>query len=332
MTLLPWQQQEWDALTRARDQLPHALLLHGPAGIGKKRFALALAKWLLCAAPRTSGACGECSACRWFEQGGHPDFRLIEPDTETQETEGEGKNKKPGRYITIKEIRALGDFLGLAAHQGGWRVIVLHPAESMNLAAANALLKTLEEPPLRVMLVLIAHQPGRLLPTVLSRCRKLSLGLPDPEEAMLWLNGEGMALPEPLLREAGGAPLLALEYAEPERQARRRRFVERLGRPGQPALFDLAQEYSQHLPEAWGWLVRWLYDLLALKANAEPRFFPGEADILSRLAARMSVNRLWSLQDELRAAKRGLHHPLNAQLLLESWLLRYAELEEADRG
>jgi DNA polymerase-3 subunit delta' len=312
-------------------RLPHALLLHGPAGVGKKQFALSLAQWLLCETPGTAGGCGVCPACSWFEQGGHPDFHLIEPEAEGREPDGEG-GKKGGHYITIQEIRQLGDFFALAAHQGGWRVVVVHPAESMNAAAANALLKTLEEPPANVLLILVSHHPRRLLPTVLSRCRKVSVGLPETDEAMAWLEDQGTNSATASLREAGGAPLLAKVFDEPDRLERRRRFLERLGQPADPALYDLAAEYQNRLAEAWGWLSRWVYDLLAVKGHAQPRYFPGEAAQLQVLAERMALPALWSMQQELIRAGRWLRHPLNGQLLLESWLLRYAQLQEADHG
>lgn len=325
MSLYPWHAGLWRGLTEDRDTLPHALLLHGPQGVGKRAFAQELAKWLLCQAPTSAGACGACPACGWFGQGHHPDFRLIEPQAESDGGESE-PGKKGGKFITIDEIRRLGEFLSLVSHQGGWRVVVLHPAESLNLAAANALLKTLEEPPSQVLLILISHQPGRLLPTVLSRCRKLPVPMPSLAQSEAWLTGQGRSDALASLCESGGAPLLALDYAEPERLARCRRFIAALSQPNDPALLDLGGEFQHRLAEAWGWLSRWVYDLLAVKAACAPRYFPDEGEQLRRLALNMSPVGLWELQQELTRAGAWLRHPLNAQLLLESWLLRYTEL------
>jgi len=327
----PWNLNLWADLTKDRGRLPHALLLHGPKGVGKRQFALALAKWLLCEAPGREGACGGCSACNWFEQGGHPDFRLITPESELAE-EGAEQTKKGGQYITITEVRQLGEFLSLAAHQGGWRAVIVQPAESMNVAAANALLKTLEEPPKNVLLILVSHQPRRLLPTVLSRCRKLALPLPPPTVAIDWLSEQGMQDARDLLHEAGGAPLLAVEYADAERMQRRQRFILGLSRPSAPDLYELAREFQNRLPEAWAWLSRWLYDLLVAKADGDPRYFPAERELLRSLGRQMSQAELWGLQQELMQAGRWLRHPLNSQLLLESWLLRYAQMQETAHG
>lgn len=329
MSLHPWTRDLWHELTGDRARLPHALLLHGPKGIGKRALAAELARWLLCEQPGPAGACGQCKACGWFEQGGHPDFKLIEPAAEAAEEEA---GKKGGKNITIKEIRELGDFLGLVSHQGGWRVVLIQPAESLNAAAANALLKTLEEPPANVLLILVAHQPRRLPATVLSRCRKLALGLPTREQALAWLHDQGLEEATALLDEVGGAPLLALECAESERQARRKRFLAGLARPGADDLSRLAQEAQQRVEEAWGWLTRWQYDLLAIQAGGQARYFPEAESALRKLAARARPEALWQCLQELIAAGRWLRHPLNGQLLLESWLLRYLDALEAGHG
>lgn len=330
MSLHPWNLDLWRELTGDRARLPHALLLHGPRGTGKRELAAELAKWLLCEAPASQGGCGRCRSCGWFEQGAHPDFKLIEPAVEAGKEDDPGR--RGGKHITISEIRQLYDFLGLVSHQGGWRVVVIQPAELLNAAAANALLKTLEEPPANVLIVLVAHQPGRLPATVRSRCRKLAVGLPNREQARAWLVGLGTQEPLAILDEVGGAPLLAVEYAEPDRLARRARFLDLLARPSADGLSRLAQESQQRVEESWGWLVRWQYDLLAIQGDGRVRYFPDSDAALRRLAARAEPGALWVCQQELLAAGRWLRHPLNGQLLLESWLLSYLDSLEAGHG
>jgi DNA polymerase-3 subunit delta' len=326
----PWNEALWQDLTRDRSRLPHALLLHGPRGVGKRDFALAMAKWLLCESPSEIGACGHCKSCGWFEQGAHPDFRLVEPASDSDRAEESGK--KSSKLITISEIRELGDFLGLVSHQGGWRVVVIQPAELMNPAAGNALLKTLEEPPVGVLLILVAHQPRRLLPTVRSRCRKVALRLPSRDQAWDWLAANGLPQAVSALDEVGGAPLLALDHSEPDRLERRRRFLATLAAPDASSLSQLAQEFQQRLDESWGWLSRWLYDVLAIQAAGSPRYFPEQRTDLERLANRAQPVALWQFQRELLGAGRWLRHPLNGQLLLESWLLRYLDTMEVGHG
>src|ERR1700679_2265424 len=148
-----WHSKQWGRFLDLAQKLPHALLLHGPKGVGKFEFARAAANFLLCqrAAAGLSQACGECIACLLLAQGNHPDFFLIQPESESVEAaEGEAepsaaeKKKKPSRQIKISQIRDLLDSIQTGTHQGGRRVILLAPAESMNTATANALLKTLE--------------------------------------------------------------------------------------------------------------------------------------------------------------------------------------------
>jgi DNA polymerase-3 subunit delta' len=328
VSLHPWNRGLWHDLTQDRVRLPHALLLLGPRGVGKREFALSLGQWLLCESPAPAGPCGECKSCDWFGQGSHPDFRLIEPQAETSEETG----RKGGKAIAVGDVRQLSDFLGLVSHQGGWRVVVLHPAETMNPAAGNALLKTLEEPPANVLLILVSHQPRRLLPTILSRCHKLAFGLPTRDRAFEWLESVGRPEAADMLNEVGGAPLLALEGADLERLERRRRFLGVLLRPDAASLSGLAQEFQARVEESWGWLTRWLYDLIAVRATGQVRYFPDQGEALARLAARTREQALWQLQQELLYAGRWLRHPLNGQLLLESWLMGYLDTLEGNRG
>ena len=199
----PWHGVQWqalDALLKA-GTLPHALLLAGAPDIGKFHFARAFASLVLCAEPHGS-ACGRCRNCQLIAAGSHPDLMLIQPE-------------ERGKAIRIDAIRELREFCAGRPHQGGWRVILIEPAEALNANAANALLKTLEEPGERTLLLLVSHQPGRLTATVRSRCRLLRLPTPSMEQALPWL---GIQLPgetdaESLLVRAGRRPLRALALA-----------------------------------------------------------------------------------------------------------------------
>ena len=326
----PWNRALFQQLSADREHLPHALLLHGPAGVGKRDMALALAQWMLCEAPGAEGACGVCDACNWFLQGNHPDYRYLEPREE--ETDESGKvTKKASKEIKVEQVREISDFLSLSAHRGGWRSAVIHPAEYMNAAAANALLKTLEEPPPRVLLILVSHQPGRLLPTVRSRCRKIAVGLPDSALATAWMRQVGVGQTDTVLAEAGGAPLTAMAYAEPEWSERREQFLDLLARPSLLDVCAVAEIYKPHLAEAWGWLVKWVHDALSQRLAGASRYFPDRVEVTAKLAGQADLAGLLALERELAAAGRWLRHPLNAALLLESWLIRYVAAMSASR-
>lgn len=222
------QEETWEQLVAKLDRLPHALLLYGAPGVGKLALAERFAQFLLCEGKgQGSVPCSACEACRWFAAGSHPDVRLLEPEatalalgrpaTVADEGEEEKKEKKkPSVQIRIEQARGLAGFLNMASHRGGRRIAIVHPAEDMNTATANSLLKGLEEPPAGAMFILVSHRPASLLPTIRSRCVPVPVPLPEPEAAAAWLTAQGVKSPERWLAFAGGAPLRALDYATGE--------------------------------------------------------------------------------------------------------------------
>lgn len=214
------------------ERLPHALLFHGVPGVGKLVLAERFAQLLLCEKRgRATNPCGACEGCRWFLGGNHPDVRYLEPETiarhstVVEEGEEEGSEdgakakKKPSNQIRIEQTRALRGFVNLGSHRAGRRVAIIHPAEDMNTATANSLLKSLEEPPPDAVFLLVSHRPARLLPTIRSRCVPVPVPLPEPKAAAAWLAAQGVRAPDRWLAFAGGAPLRALDYATGEHGA-----------------------------------------------------------------------------------------------------------------
>lgn len=221
----PWQKESWRQLVGLSPKLPHALLIHGPAGIGKLALAEDFTQFLLCEATgRLEAPCGRCDGCRWFLAGSHPDFRRLEPESlarqrDSAEVEEDraptaSKAQKPSVEIKIDQVRELDAFLNLRSHRGRRRVVLVHPAEAMNLHAANALLKGLEEPQAEAHFILVSHRPARLLPTLRSRCVALPFAPPTPEEAGPWLRQQAIQDWDQWLAFAGNAPLRAEEYAK----------------------------------------------------------------------------------------------------------------------
>lgn len=228
--IYPWQNEVWKRLEELAGRLPHALLIHGPRGIGKLALAEHFAQRVLCEAADPSQApCGSCEGCRWFLAGSHPDFRRVTPESmapKTEQAEGPeeaqeapARSAKPSTEIKIEQIRSLDGFLNLRSHRGRRRLALLHPAEDMNANSANAVLKSLEEPPGSAVFVLVSHRPARLLPTVRSRCLALPIPVPDGSSAMAWLRGQGIEEPDRWLAYAGGAPLRAVELSREAGQA-----------------------------------------------------------------------------------------------------------------
>ena len=205
----PWQQSTWNRLGLAIEsgRLGHALLLQGRAGVGKSGFADALAAHLLCEGPKApqSAACGRCRSCALLAAGSHPDLAVI--------TVPDGKTG-----IGIDQIRELIEYFTLVSHYGRRKIAILRPADAMNRATANALLKVLEEPPAGALLVLESARPEALLPTLRSRCQRVVLEAPATPETLAWLAesvpGQSRETLADLLWIAGGGPLLARRAAE----------------------------------------------------------------------------------------------------------------------
>ena len=212
-----WQQSSWDTLAQGRrnNHMPHALLLAGAEYCGKYDFARSLAKSLLCERrdTQTQLACNDCKSCSLFEAGSHPDYTSVQL--------AEKKSQ-----IVVDQIRKLNEFVYLSRSYEGSRVVIIAPVERLNINAANSLLKTLEEPPEKTVLILVSSNPSQLIPTIRSRCQVLNLPQPTHSQANEWLGSQTIENPpEELLAAAGGKPMLAKQLDEGERLATRKELA-----------------------------------------------------------------------------------------------------------
>lgn len=329
--LYPWQTESWQALRNLRGRLPHAVLLKGAQGIGKLDLALNLAQSLLCDSPTTDGMpCGNCDSCRWFEQESHPDFRLVQPDalSTSDEIEAKAGSKKPSREISVDQIRALSGFANFSAHRGGYRVVVVYPAEAMNNNAANSLLKTLEEPTDKLLFLLVTHKPQQLLPTILSRCLAFPVATPSKEAGIAWLTQQGVKDPAQALAQTGFAPLQALGWAESGEGAdERNTLLEAIRQPSKMDALALAEKLQRGIPvHIIHCLQQWSHDLTSAKLAGSVRYFPEQSKVLEKLAQSTTTPALLRFQKELQEARRAAYHPLNPRLFLESLLMSYRQL------
>ncbi len=326
--LAPWLQRQLQA---ALGQRGHALLLAGPSGLGQYDLALALARGWLCEHPSAQGACGVCGSCHAIDVRTHADLCVLLPETlslelgwpldEATQKKLDDKERKPSKLIRVEAARGAVSFTQFTRARGSTKVVLVYPAERMNVESANTLLKTLEEPNGVVRLVLATEAADQLLPTIRSRCQTHPMVWPNQDEAVAWLleqvnlDGKSSATLEQArvwLQAAGGRPDDALDWA----------------RSGLDAQAWLA------LPQAlarsdWSLLVSWpagrqlavlqklCHDLMAHASGAAPRYFPA-----SHLppAPPWSVLAQWS--KELLDTARSVEHPFNAGLMQEAWAAR----------
>lgn len=344
---------------KAADRLAHALLLTGSAGIGKLEFAESVAAGLLCDAPGIDGqACGNCTACTWHASGNHPDFRRLRPeayseelpDSEDAKPSSAKADKKKSEQIRIDQVRALESFIQVGSHRGR-RVILIEPAEAMNEATANALLKSLEEPPAGVHFLLISHAAERLLPTVRSRTRAIPMAVPARTVALAQ-----MAKITPPLRQAdlwlnrcAGALRFAVnlaQAAEKHPNANDEALAEvaildalqtqlPLGDRMDPLALaktceSLIKGDQSGLRLAWliDWLQRWTLDLQLVRLGSTPLVFPEQLVVLQRLSSQLNDDALRVFPDFLLESRKLSGHPLNIKLFLESIFSRTMALYE----
>ncbi len=322
--LLPWHQALWYKVAQSRSEgrLHHALLIAGMRGMGKIQLARNLAHSLFCHSPDAgSFPCGTCRGCRLFQAGNHPDLRTVEPDSESKSGE-----------IKIEAIRNLAQKGSLSAHSGGYKVVIVAPAECMNGPAANSLLKTLEEPTGSTQIVLVTAHPGRLLPTIRSRCQQLHLIPPPESEALAWLR-EQTGVEDPLLalRLANGAPLEAERLLDPELLRQREQALDAflvLGEGRGDPVGTAAAWMKMDLPLLFEWLGGWVADILRLGSlHPTPRLNnPDRAEQLARQSAGINPVQLHRFWRRVVEAGELLKTNLNPQLMLESLLAQWIDM------
>lgn len=336
--LYPWHAQAWEQLQLLRERMPHAILFYGAEGTGKSDFIETFAQSLLCEDVRADGhACGACASCGWFEQQNHPDYRRVRPEALEDEPGAEGEEgaeadsgkkskstKAPSKEIKIEQIRNLADFMNISTHRQGLRVVVVYPAEALNTPASNALLKTLEEPPPGTVFLLASNGLDRLLPTILSRCRKFALPMPEHVAALTWLKEQGLADAESWLREQGGAPLAALAQSESGNREDMDALLQVLARPGIDGALKAADKLSKvPLSALVSWQQRWLYDLLSYKLSGKIRYYPRYEKELAVLSGKVHTANLMRAIKGANERRAVADHPLSAKLFVEDMLLDY---------
>jgi len=312
---LPWFDQQWQLWQRQhkQDRLPNGILVAGSAGIGRFELAKRLCDYLLCSQTGSTGdICGTCKSCELNKAASHPDFLCVEPEEGT-------------RGIKIDQVRQLNDFVLTTPQISPRRVAIIRPAEGMNSFAANAILKTLEEPPGAATIILLTQQLSLLLPTVRSRCQIIQLSLPDQAEAVQWLAARTQLSAEAathLLQQAGGQPLTALAWSQTDKVQEKQQVLRQWTgyMEGAEDAFSVAGQWFK-LDADWllNWLGGWLHDLLVAELDGDAKLPPE----LKKVAPKWSGEQLWLLYKTLLEIRKSLaeQRNLNMQLVFEHWLL-----------
>lgn len=303
----------------------HAVLVVAPAGTGELEFISQLAMAGLCegrapsSAPTPQPACGQCAACRQFLQGAHPDVFHLLPEalrgelaTDADAEGGRTTKRKPSTQIKIDEARAAIDWMSRTSSRGRGKWVLVHPAESLNLHSASALLKNLEEPAEGVTLLLTVSDPERVLPTIRSRCQLVRMPLPSRDDAAQWLRAQGVAQGDVLLDAAAGRPLLALAMAQGGWDAERWAQL-----PGSVARGDAGALAGMDAAAAVDTLLKLCHDAWSLHAGGVPSYFPANS---LKPAKNPQALPAWH-RDLLRVARQA-QHPWNEGLLLEALLIQ----------
>ncbi len=315
--LAPWLAAQRDALLAQRG---HAWLLHGPSGLGQYRLGLELVRAWLCDSSTPHGACGQCASCHAIDVRTHADLCVLMPEVdmlalgwplpEKAQAEIDDKTRKPSREIRVEAMRAAVEFAQRTSARGRGKAVLVYPAEQMNTITANALLKTLDEPPGDVRFVLASEAAHQLLPTIRSRCLGHTMAWPAQDVMREWLAGQGVAADaaESFLRAAGGRPddALALSRTGPGADAWAQ-FPKAVLRGSAGVLADGTPA------QAVDALQKLCHDLLALRVGAQPRYFAA-AD----LPPPPSIGALTRWSRALMQEARTAEHPFNAGLMLEA--------------
>ncbi|CUA99563.1 DNA polymerase [Comamonas thiooxydans] len=313
----------WIAAQRGRllAQRGHAWLLQGPSGLGQYALGLSLVRARLCEQPSAQGACGHCASCHAIEVRAHADLCVLMPEVQMMElgwplpekaqADIDDKKRKPSKEIRVEAMRDAVEFCQRTSARGRGKAVLVYPAEQMNAITANALLKTLEEPPGDTRFVLASEAAHQLLPTIRSRCLTHTMTWPAAAEAAQWLQAQGLNESDAaaVLQAAGGRPGDALRMAADAGKAAAWAQL-----PRQLAKGDVAALAAFAPVDAVQALQKICHDLMALAGGGEPRYF-SPADLPGKPLP-MALLAEWSR--ELVQAARTADHPFNAGLMMEA--------------
>lgn len=313
--LYPWQANDYGYLLQLKQRLPHAILLHGPSGLGVLELARSWIQSLLCLEPNPDGSyCSHCRSCVLLSDDAHPDFLSLRLSPEDEK-----------KSITIADVRTVIDFLALSAHLGKYKIILIEDTNSLNPNSANALLKILEEPASYAIFVLVSNNLNDVIPTIISRCHKYKSSIPNIEAASKFLAQKDVSNASFWLKYYNYCPLFEIVIDEEQLN----RLLLTLAKPSIDNLFNLSSEFDGKTV-SFGFILeflsKWTSDLLSRKVCGKYNYFSEYADMLEPLIAKLQLEKGFYFHDRVNFLTNWSAHPLNYKLQIENLLFHYQQI------
>ncbi|MDQ5920987.1 MAG: polymerase subunit delta [Pseudomonadota bacterium] len=311
--LYPWQSDDYTYLLQLRGRMPQAILLQGAKGIGVDSLALNWIISVLCPNSATANTyCGKCNSCLLFADDSHPDFYLLTAVADE-------------KTISVSAVRAVIDFLALSTHISDYKVVLIKDTNLLSLSSANALLKILEEPPSYAIFVLLTDNLQQLLPTIVSRCHKYRLSVPNVEMAQHYLNDKQIEHGQFWLKFYDYSPL----FETPIDNQHLQQFIDVLATPNVEKIYELTVEFDgKTIPYNFilEFIGKWLSDIVSYKLTNELIYFTDYISSIEALREKLNLDKAFFLQDKLNFLMQWVNHPLNYKLQIENLLFNYQQI------
>ncbi len=309
--IYPWQTGDYDYLLKLKQRLPHALLIDGAKGLGGINIANAFIQSLLCENPDLDGSyCEICSSCCLYSINSHPDYYCLNLEEDE-------------KSITISSVRKMTEFLAVSTHLGHHKVVLVEDANLLNINSSNALLKILEEPPSYALFILLSDNVGKLLPTIVSRCQKYKLSVPDTNVAKAYLTDKNIANSEFWLTYNNNCPLFNVEITEEQFDL----LIKVLSKPSVDKIYSFTNSIeNKNNAIIFEFIIKWLSDLISYKLTGILKYFLNYEDTFIDLAAKENIIKTFYLQDKLNFLLEWASHSLNHKLQMENILFQYQQV------
>ena len=319
MNIYPWQKNAWSEVFSNKDKMPHAFTFFGPQTLEINKFVDELIKSVLCSKSTNEDfACGECQDCLWSDTN-HPDLKVVESGSDKDE-------KLNSDILNIANAREVKKFLELTSHQAnGKKIVVVYGADRLTVAASNALLKTIEEPPNNCLIIFTVNNLANLLPTITSRCRLISFAKPSQEDAKNFLKQTNNANLINQLELYSNSPLELIN--EKEMLSSVSVFLNELKKGNE---VDLMKVNNIWLDNGLAWIInllqKWSYEILLYKLSKKHNYFPNEIKAVHTLALNADLSKLLTYQKSLNIIKSYTQTSVNKEINLNSVMIEYKKI------